>query len=53
MKILVLGRFLNNLVRLEKTHHQICIDNNINWKNLATTNVSAIKAIKRNEIKSS
>ena len=50
MKILLLGRFFDNLVRLEKIHYQICIDNNINWKNLATTNISAIQAIKRNKM---
>ena len=50
MKILLLGRFFDNLVRLEKIHYQICIDNNINWKNLATTNISAIQAIKRNKV---
>ena len=50
MKILLLGRFFDNLVRLEKIHYQICIDNNINWKNLATANVSTIQAIKRNKM---
>ena len=50
MKILLLGRFFDNLVRLEKINYQICIDNNINWKNLATKNVSTIQAIKRNKM---
>ena len=46
MKILLLGRFYHNLVRLEEdvqTKYQIGIDN---LENLATTNVSESKQLK-------
>ena len=49
IKILLLERFYDNLVRLEEdllAHYQIGIDNNINLENLAAANVSESKQLK-------